>query len=439
MITQVGTYRCKTPAGIRWCVRWYGRYDPQTGKSKRYSKTFNLKKDADKFQKQKEKEFQGGAQRDTSTETLKEYCELWLKNRTRIRGLMPGTVTLYREAHERLYDFFGQDTLMRRIDRRMAQAFIAELKPINKKRIKSLSSWSRDRVLRECKTLFADAECDGVVVKNPFAKIKGPKTKSSPWYRVKPDEYRELLSVTPTVREKTLYALAYTGGLRLTEALALRWEEIDFVREEVHVVNRPATETLPPFFVKDYEARTIPLPRHTIVLLLELQEQSPEKVPYVLLTESRYRRVIAKWQKCKAEGKPWYNKYYANNSLREFKKRTKRAGIKPGNKTLSIHTLRKNYCQNLVDGGLPITTVKELMGHADISTTQKYYTTVEESHREKAVALQNELLNLGLDKDGTDVILTFSGNLDSDDVSNEGTLVGVSSDNIDNYNNNSRA
>ena len=79
------------------------------------------------------------------------------------------------------------------------------------------------------------------------------------------------------------------------------------------------------------------------------------------------------------------------------------------------------------------------MGHSDISTTQKYYTTVEESHREKAVAVQNELLNFGVDKGATDVKLTFSGNSASDNGSNEGALVGVSSDNIDNYNKNMRA
>lgn len=219
--------------------------------------------------------------------------------------------------------------------------------------------------------------------------------------------YKELLRVTPSIREKTLFALAFTAGLRLTEALALRWSDIDFEKEEVHVVNRPGTETLPPFEIKDYEARTIPLPQHTIGLLTELQSNSPDKVPYVLLTEDRYRRIITNWQKCRASGLPWYNRYYANNALRDFKKRLKRAGIKQGSKTLTIHTLRKCCCQNWVDGGLPITTVKELMGHADIATTQKYYCTVDEDHRAKAAAVQNKILDFEVDRSTTNLLPTF--------------------------------
>ena len=60
---------------------------------------------------------------------------------------------------------------------------------------------------------------------------------------------------------------------------------------------RKATTTLPPFYVKDYEARRIPMPKHTIDLLAEWQTQAPEGVPYILLTKDRFNRIKAKWQK----------------------------------------------------------------------------------------------------------------------------------------------
>jgi len=408
MTEKIGVYRCTNGTRIQWRIRWYGRYDPGAGKSKRYSKTFDLKKDADKFVKQKQNELDKGAQRDPSTETMREYCEWWLTNRSGRQALRPATIDLYRQTFNRLYDYFGPTCLMRKIDRRNAQTFLAEMKPLLNK--EHLSDWTRHRALRHCRTLFGDAVSDGVAVQNPFAKLKGPKTTPSLWYRVTPSEYKELLSVAPSVREKVLYALAYTAGLRLTEALALRWSDIDFEREEVRIVSRPGTETLPPFDIKDYEARTIPLPHSTIDLLTELQSKSPDKVPYVLLTDERYRRIIAKWQQCRATGRAWYNRDYENNVQRNFHKRLKRADIKPGGRTLTIHTLRKCCCQNWVDGGLPINAVKELMGHADIGTTQKYYCTVDQDHRNKAAAIVNKIL----DTEKTDLKLTFSGDFAPD-------------------------
>lgn len=437
MTKKIGLYRCKIGSGVQWRVRWFGRYEPIAGKVKRYSKTFNLKKDADKFLKQKQNELDKGAQRDSSNETLKTYGEWWLKNRSGRQALRPGTIDLYQQTLERLYGYFGETYLIRKINRRTAQMFLAEARPLQNK--EHLSSWTCHRILRNCKTLFADAVSDGVTVQNPFAKLKGPKTTPSLWYRVRPDEYKELLRVTPTIREQTLFALAYTAGLRLTEALALRWSDIDFEREAVQIVNRPGTETLPPFDIKDFESRTIPLPHNTIDLLTELQSISPDKMPYVLLTDERYRRIIAKWQKCRAAGLPWYNRYYANNALRDFKIRVKRSGIKPGSRTLTIHTLRKCFCQNLVDGGLPITTVKELMGHADIATTQKYYCTVDEDHRAKAAAVQNKILDFEVDRSATDLKMTFSGDFAYNNGKEEKTEISVSDDYIDNYKKNSRA
>ena len=60
------------------------------------------------------------------------------------------------------------------------------------------------------------------------------------------------------------------------------------------IENRPETPTIPPFHIKDYEARRIPLPRHTLDILTKLQTEAAESVPFVLLDEQRYQTVVAK-------------------------------------------------------------------------------------------------------------------------------------------------
>jgi len=409
MTDRVGLYRCRNGTKTQWRVRWFGDYAPGSGKQKRYSKTFSRKLDAEKFQSAKAAELRSGAPRDLSTETLAEYCRWWLQYRAKGQGLRPATVGLYEGTIARLCAYFGDTTLLRQITAQAAEMFLAELRP--KQGDKVLSSWTRSQILRQCKTLFGDAESRDFIARNPFKKLRGPKTSVTAWYYVDRGEYRKLLDVTPSLREQALYALCYTAGLRLTEAVALRWADIDFETGQVSVVRYPATDTLPPFDIKDNEKRTIPLPQQTIDLLLKVQAEAPDNVPYALMSKRRYERVVAKWQACRAEGRAWLNRGYGNNVLTRFRRRVRRAGIRSGGKSLTIHTLRKCCCQNWIQDGQPINVVKMLMGHADIGTTERHYSQVTQAQRQQVAAtatarLQTPAAEAGAD--ATDPKLTFS-------------------------------
>jgi len=386
MTTKIGLYKC----GKQWRVRWFGKYSPQTGKQKRYSKTFGRKTDAERFREEKRQEFGQGVMRDPSSESLKVYCERWLSCKTGIEGIRPATVILYQGTLQRLYDYFGVDRLFRNISRAEAKSFLANLKP-KIERTKPLSSWAQHRILRQCKTIFSEAIRDGIIAVNPFADISGPKCTPSEWHYFKGAEFYKLLDVTPTLRERVLYILAYTAGLRESEALALCWMDIDFDKNRLSVVNRPATKEYPPFDIKDGDTRTIPLPKFTVNLLTELHAEAPEAVPFVLMDKQDCQRVRDKWRECREQGKNWLNRYWANNVIRNFHRRIKQAGIDPGGKKLTVHVLRKCCCQNWANE-LPMNVVRELAGHADIETTSKFYSTVDEAHLDAAASAGDKLL-----------------------------------------------
>lgn len=410
MTKAIGLYRCKTSSGVKWRVRWFGKYDPNTGKPKRYSKTFKLKKDAERFQKQKQNELDKGTLRDLSNETLKEYAEQWLKYQTLNVPYRPATAQLYRQTLDRLYNYFGAERPLRTIDRKTAKTFLTNLKPIVSGK-DNLSNWSKHRVLRHCKTLFSEAVRDGVITNNPFKGLKGWKCIPSDWYYLKADEYFALLDATPSLREKALFALAYTAGLRESEAIALCWSEVDFDKGRIRVVNREGRENLPPFEIKDSDVRTVPVPKRTLDLLLQLQAEAPEKVPYVLATKRRYDIILAKWQQCRETDRPWLNRYMANNVTRNFHRRVSQAGINTDGKELTVHTLRKCCCQTW-QNTLPMNVVKYFSGHSSITTTEKYYSTVDEGHFEQAAKAFDDQLNPVKEKAGagmTDLKLTFSG------------------------------
>ena len=412
MNKKIGLYKEETCKGTQWRVRWFGSYDPNTGRQRRYGKTFALRKDAERFIKVKDAEFERGLQRDPSTETLKKYAEQCLQDKTQNDGLRPATVQLYREILDRLYGYFGEDRLLREIDPRMAKSFLAELKPLNPQKAK-LSPWTRHRILRLCKTLFSEAVEDRKINSNPF-KIKGASPTPSEWYYLQPDEYFKLLDATLKLNEKVLYALCYTGGLRLSEALSLRWSQVDFAQGRVSIENQTESDILPPFELKDKEGRTVPLPEDTLNLLLQLHEQAPVKVPYVVLTRERYEKILAKWKECRENNRPWRNSYFVRNVLRNFRKRLHRAEIKAGSNKLTIHTLRKSCIQNWAND-LPMNVVKEFAGHSSIVTTQKFYSKVTDEHFDQAAKAADKRLKEAQKKAGaemTDLFLTFSDDLE---------------------------
>lgn len=412
MITKIGIYKDPRNRGKPWSVRWFTVSDPKTGKRKRFCKSFEFKRDAEGFANEQTMEFgqSGRPMADLERERLGTFLKKYLARRK--PELKPSSFELYEGIVNRLLDFFGKDCYLQDITREGAEDFVLEQKncgPFCEG--KKLSDWTLEQIKRQCKTIFRNTVKWGYMSMNPFGELRSKRLTTKRWYRMKAAEYHELLDVTPSLRKKVAYGLFYTAGLRLHEAFNLTWDCLDFQKGILLVTNREATTDIPPFHIKDHEARRIPLPVHTIDLLTEWQTEAPEGIPFVLLTKERYERVKVKWQSLQKKGLPWRNRYLVNNVLRNFKGHVERAGIKTVGK-FTIHTLRKCAGQNWADD-LPMNVVKELMGHSDISTTQKFYTTVDRDHELKAAQVVQRLLENGQrekQEKQSDVKVTYKAN-----------------------------
>ena len=412
MITKIGIYRDPRNKGRPWVCRWFTVADPETGKRRRFSKAFEFKRDAERFARDKDKEFeeQGRPKANPEKQTLDSFLKGYLRRRK--PELKPASLELYEGTAKRLIEFFGRDCPLYDITMERAQDFILAQKSVAPGHEgQKLSDWTREQLKRHCRTFFSTAVEWGYLQKNPFTTraLKGKRLVARRWYRMKPDEYHPLLDVTPSLREKAAYAIFYTAGLRLHEAFNLTWDCLDFQKNLLFVMNREAKADVPPFTIKDHEERRIPLPGHTIDLLTQWQAEAPLGVPFVLLTAERFERVKAHWQQVRKSGSPWKNRYVVNNVLRNFKSHVKRAGIKPTAK-FTVHTLRKCCGQNWADY-LPMNVVKELMGHSNISTTAEFYSTVDRDHEKKAAESVQQLLEDGLPTRENDVQVTYEGNL----------------------------
>lgn len=373
-----------------YLVRWTGEFDPTVGKAKRHSKSFEKRKDAENFIEQLKDEFSAGLPRDQQDITLKQLTEKFISSRRKI--LSKSTLDGYEDTINLLLKHFCPTVSIKKIRQEDAEEFIAGLSLVSPEHIKQgkdISDSTRSRHLRQCKKLFSIAVEWNYLKKSPFEKIKSGKIRKQNWHYFSPDEFKSILEKTGDLRTKALYTTMYYTGLRSGEALNLLWDgiNIDFEHNKITVVNRAATQELPPFKVKDYEERSVPMPQMVVDILIKLQEESETNNPFVFLSKERFELVQKKWQNDflkEEKAGDWVNRNLLNNFLRNFKVHCRNAGIKTSEK-LNLHCLRKSYASNLANAGTPVHTLMKLMGHSSIATTQKYYLRSSDENEKKAV------------------------------------------------------
>jgi integrase len=385
-----------------WLARWWGEYDPRTGKQRRYCKSFNLRKEADQFAEDKNAEFQSGLPRDQRDITLQKLCKKFLS--TRKNSISNSYRRGFDQTIDQLQDYFSPNTSIKNIRQEDCEMFIANLEPVDPRYIakgKQFSDSSRSKHLRQAKKIFSTAQEWGYIRNNPFKKINLGKIRTKPWHYITVEQFNALINSTKNLRDKAVYGTMYWCGLRYGEAANLLWDgrNINFENNQIKIYNRPATKDIPPFDIKDYEVRTVPMNKWVVDILKKLRSQADKECPFVFLTTRRYEIVKKRWSDLLKEkkGRDWENRYLLNGVLRNFKARCRAAGIKTNHK-LTIHCLRKSWASNLANSGkVPAHTLKELGGWSDIRTCEEYYLQSGDANRERACDVLNELAQNGED------------------------------------------
>ena len=151
-------------------------------------------------------------------------------------------------------------------------------------------------------------------------------------------------------------------GLRREEARFLAWDDIDFGAGELCVTNKP-----PSFTIKDHEERAIPLNPKLHSYLLDRKEQRIDGEPWVCLNErfDQWSLGVSHW----------------------FRELWDAAGIKRDHGT--CHRLRHSFATTLLRDGVDLATIRDLLGHSDLSVTSRYLAAT--PHRHAAVAALAEL------------------------------------------------
>lgn len=152
-------------------------------------------------------------------------------------------------------------------------------------------------------------------------------------------ELKELFKTPSLLKHRIVLTLIYSAGLRGREVINLKLSDIDFERRTIHIRQSK--------YKKD---RIVPLSDY---MAIGLKKYLKAENPYIWLFN----------------GKEPDGRYSVRGLSWVIRETLKKTSIK---KEVNLHSLRHSYATHLLEEGVNIVTLKELLGHADITTTMIY-------------------------------------------------------------------
>lgn len=267
------------------------------------------------------------------------------------KGYSENTINAYRNDLNQLADFVEETAVGKgdtpdwsSVDRNLLISYILDLKERN------YAPATVARKVAAVKSFFDFLVADGIIKSDPTENLSSPKVGKALPKPLSATEVELLLAApaklsTPEAkRDVAMIELLYATGMRVSELISLNVGDVNLEAGFVRCMGKGSKERIIPIhqeairFVKEYivEART--------QLLRDEDEQA-------LFLNRRGERLTR-------QGFWLILKNYA-----------KAAGIK---KPVTPHTLRHSFATHILNGGADLRAVQELLGHANISSTQIY-------------------------------------------------------------------
>jgi integrase/recombinase XerC len=208
---------------------------------------------------------------------------------------------------------------------------------------RGLSGKSLQRRLSACRSFLRHQVRHGLLAGNPAQGLRAPKAPRKLPQVLDPDEAARLVEVPTDVelgkRDRALLELLYSSGLRVSELCALRWQDLDFAESLVTVRG------------KGGKTRIVPVGRFARAALAEWLSESGA-TPAQPVFPGRGGRPI---------------------TPRAVQLRLRLLARQQGVwKRVHPHLLRHSFASHLLESSGDLRGVQELLGHADIATTQIY-------------------------------------------------------------------
>jgi integrase/recombinase XerC len=225
------------------------------------------------------------------------------------------------------------------------RGFLAHIAP-------DLKESSRARKLSAVKALYRFLVREGKLEKNPAAQLKAPKVPRTLPRALPVEEVLALLDAPDgahvrSLRDQAILEVLYAAGLRVGELCALSLGDVDLTEGTVRVMGKGRKERISPLHGRAIRALQRYLAQRGELLAKPARHQDPE----ALFLNHRGGRLTARGVALQLD------RYVQQCAL---------------DRHVSPHALRHSFATHLLGSGLDIRSIQELLGHASLSTTQRY-------------------------------------------------------------------
>jgi integrase/recombinase XerD len=274
------------------------------------------------------------------------------------KGASQNTQAAYKNDLQQLADYIGSKggNGWQALSRSDIQDFILDLKQ------RGYTETSVARKVAAVRSFFAFLVAEGTITNNPTEGLSSPRIGKTLPKAMSPNEVDELLeqparrSTPEAKRDRAMLELLYATGMRVTELVSLDMENLSLDPRAPYVrcIGKGAKE------------RTIPFHEHALEALnAYLEDGRP------LMVRNRNETALfvnRRGERLTRQGFWLILKGYA-----------KSANL---GKEITPHTLRHSFATHMLRGGMSLRNVQEMLGHANISTTQVYTHLTNEHVRE---------------------------------------------------------
>lgn len=271
--------------------------------------------------------------------TPEQQIDRWLDRLADERHASPHTVAGYRRDLAKLLRFMQAQQLASfdALDANRMRTFVAG------EHRGGLAPKSLQRLLSSCRSLFRQLNREGQLDGDPLLGVRGPKVRRKLPQVLDVDEAGALVETDSggklAVRDRAMLELFYSSGLRLSELVSLRWLDLSLDDGEVRVLG------------KGSKTRIVPVGRHAVAALRALGTEEG------MATDSPIFR----------------GRGGAPINPRTVQLRMKTLALQQGiPKHIHPHLLRHTFASHMLESSGDLRAVQELLGHADIATTQIY-------------------------------------------------------------------
>ena len=337
----------------RYYAYFYNRM--RMPKRKSYPLNVSLKSAAEMMVKRLEEKWAAGSfdpwnpQLEPARLTVQEAADTFLKSRTHLR---PKTQTAYRTALEGVMCHVPPALPLHHIESNHIRLYVID---------PNVSPSTQRHRARHLRSFFRWAQEEGYLEHDPVRDIKLPKVQKKVADFLTPSKLEQLfraieadVKIKKDARQvvddevlwlKDVITLAVNTGLRRGELVNLRWQDIDFESGFLTVRNSEDFQT------KSGHERSIPIAPEALKVLARLDSERKDDLDGPVL---------------QGKGGGPLNAEYAS---KRFKYYVRLARLP---ETIHFHSLRHTCASWLVMRGVPLRIVQAILGHSDISVTQRY-------------------------------------------------------------------